>query len=324
MPRMDICAVARRQDGVVSRPQALASGLTSKQVRWRVESGDWQRLHRGVYLTNSGAVTWRARARAGLLWCGAGSVLVMEAAAYLWQLQPAEPAVITIGVPTGRHPLPTAGIRPVQRSRLSATTLEGLRTSRPAQTVIDLADRPGCGLDEAVALAARACQRRLVTEAALLAELAARGRHRHRRDLRLALGEIGRGAESLPEVWFVTRVQRPHGLPVFERQVVERSGTRTDLKNRLYGVNVEVDGQLWHAGERFHTDRRNDRKAAGRGEVTVRATFLELNRRPCEVAGDLGGVLRHRGWPGLVRACSPTCPAVRGPSAQQGFGLWPR
>lgn len=320
---MDLRGTARRQHGVVSRPQALAAGLTLKQVRWRVDSGDWQRVHRGVYLTHTGTLTWHSRAWAGLLWCGSGSVLVLEAAAHLWRLERVAPAVITIGVCSGRHPRPVAGVRAVQRRRLTSTSVDGLPVTRLAQTVIDLADRPGRSLPDAIALAARACQQRTVDERALLAELQARGRHRHRRELRLALGEIGEGAESLPEVWFTTRVQRPHGLPAFDRQGVEDDGTRTDLKNSAFAVNVEVDGRLWHAGERFHTDRRRDRRAAARGEVTLRATYLDLDQRPCELAVDVGRVLQHRGWRGPVVACSPTCPAAGGPVPLQRSDLWP-
>lgn len=119
----------------------------------------------------------------------------------------------------------------------------------------------------------------------------------------LGLGEIDAGAESLPEVWFATRVQHPHGLPEFTRQVVRETGTRNDLACLPYGVNVEVDGRVWHAGERFHTDRRRDRAAAARGEVTVRVTLLDLERDACAVAADLAATLHGRGWPGTATAC---------------------
>lgn len=248
MTRVNLRATARRQHGVVTRAQALAAGMTSKQVRWRLQRGDWRRLHRGVYLTNTGRVTWPVRAWAALLWSGEGSLLVEEAAAYVWRLQRAEPAVITVGVPHGRYPPRVVGVRTLQRRRRRRRTVDGFPVSHLAQTVVDLADRPGVSLDDVVSLAARACQQRLVDADSLLTELDARGRHRHRRGLRLALGEIADGAESLPEVWFARRVLRRHGLPAFERQVVQRDGTRADLRSREYGVNVEVDGQVWHAG----------------------------------------------------------------------------
>lgn len=313
---MDPSAIARRQFGVLSREQALAAGMTAAQVRWRVEKGFWQSLHRGVYLTSSGVVTWSARAQAALLWAGPGSVLTLWTAAHLWRLLPEAPEVLTVGIPERRTPCSTTGVKVGRRARLTSIVLDGLPVTRAAQTVIDVADLPEVSLDDAVALAARACQRGRVTASALSAELRARGRHRQRWELGLALGEIVGGAESLPEVWFVTRVQRPHALPEFSRQVVEPGGTRTDLKNSRYGINLEIDGQVWHAGERFHDDRRRDRRAAGRGELTLRATFLDLARNPCQLAAEIGAALLRRGWPGPLRRCS-TCR-----SARQGDGVW--
>ena len=306
---MDLDRLARRQQGVVSRAQALDAGLTPGQVRWRLRRGRWQSIHPGVYLTSNGTVDWPARARAALLRCGAGSVLVLSAACHLWRLDSTPPAVITVGVPADRHPEPADDILVVRRRRLEPVTVDGLPVTRLAATVLDVADRPGCSVDDAVALAARACQKRAVDGAALLRELDARPRHQHRRALRLAFGEVGAGAESLPEATFETAVRRPHDLPLFERQVVEDDGSRTDLKNRELGTNVEIDGRLWHAGERFHLDRRRDRRAAARGEVTLRITPLELDRSPCEVARDLGLALRTRGWRGTPRACRPGCVA---------------
>lgn len=307
MPRVRIETLARRQHGVLTRAQALAGGMTPKAVVWRVRSGDWQVLHRGIYLTHTGQITWPSRAWAALLRCGDGSALVLDAAAYVWRLQPRPPQVISVGVPDGHRKRPYDGIRVVQRTRLRVREVDGFPVTTLAQTVVDVADRPGMSVDDAVAFAARACQQRQLLPETLVAELQERGRHRMRRELLLACGEIGDGAESLPEVWFVTRVQRPHGLPAFERQV-RSAGTRMDLRNGRYRVTVEVDGELFH-GARFHVDRRRDRRSAARGDIPLRVSFLELDKIPCEVAVEIGQVLMQQGWPGPVLPCSPTCPA---------------
>lgn len=126
------------------------------------------------------------------------------------------------------------------------------------------------------------------------------------------LGELGSGAESLPELILVTRVLRPHGLPEMQRQVSSDGGvTRVDLKESGLGVGVEVDGRTWHAGERFHSDRRRDRKSAGSGDVTLRVSPLEIQHIPCDIALDIATVMRRRGWTGRFTACSPGCAAVR-------------
>ncbi len=305
---MDLTRLARAQQGVVSREQALTSGMTPAQIKWRLARGDWKAIHRGVYLTNSGKVEWKARARAALLRCGSGSALALESAAHLWGLERAAPRTITVAVPRQRHRSPVDGVEIVRRIRVDPVNAGGLPATGLAVTVIDLADRRSCSVDSAVALAARACQTHFVDGHALLQELESRARHRLRRQLRLALWEVAGGAESLPETWFDRRVRARHGMPVFERQVQQPDRTRTDLTNADYRVNVEIDGRLWHAGDRFHLDRKRDRRAAGRGEITLRVTPLELDQTPCEVAGELALVLRQRGWTGQAVRCSAACP----------------
>ena len=51
------------QQGVVTRAQAISAGLSRHAIAARVETGRWQRLHRGVFATFSGpaclgTVTW--------------------------------------------------------------------------------------------------------------------------------------------------------------------------------------------------------------------------------------------------------------------------
>ena len=82
--------------------------------------------------------------------------------------------------------------------------------------------------------------------------------------LRLILGDVGEGIESLAEYRFLHRVVSAHGLPRFRMQVV-RGSSRADFDNEEFGVRTEVDGQLWHAGDRFHADRRRDRKSTAEG-----------------------------------------------------------
>ena len=42
------------QAGVVSPQQALDAGLTTKAIEWRLHTGTWRRLYRGVYATFTG------------------------------------------------------------------------------------------------------------------------------------------------------------------------------------------------------------------------------------------------------------------------------
>lgn len=48
--------LADLQHGVLSRTQALQSGMSPARVSWRVRGGHWQRLHQGVYATFTGRI----------------------------------------------------------------------------------------------------------------------------------------------------------------------------------------------------------------------------------------------------------------------------
>ena len=62
-----ISATARSQHGVINRQQAIDAGLSDRQIRYRVESGDWITLDRGVYALASAPATWRRQVMAAIL-----------------------------------------------------------------------------------------------------------------------------------------------------------------------------------------------------------------------------------------------------------------
>jgi hypothetical protein len=57
----ELSYLLRRQDGVISRRQALGL-ITTSALRHRLRSGRWRRAHFGVYLAQTGPVT-RAQQR---------------------------------------------------------------------------------------------------------------------------------------------------------------------------------------------------------------------------------------------------------------------
>src|SRR5438105_14431582 len=77
---------ADRQHGVFSAAQARSAGASPEVIRWRVESGVWERVCRGVYRLPGAPDTWRQRLWTALLVAGPGAVVAREAAAALWGL----------------------------------------------------------------------------------------------------------------------------------------------------------------------------------------------------------------------------------------------
>jgi hypothetical protein len=67
----DLRRLAQTQDGIVTRQQALKSGLSKAAIRHALgEDGSWQKIIPGVYATFSGPLQDRHRVRAALLYAG--------------------------------------------------------------------------------------------------------------------------------------------------------------------------------------------------------------------------------------------------------------
>lgn len=310
---MDLDSLSRRQHGVLSRAQVLAR-VTPETLRWALRSQRWQVLHPGVYVTHSGTVDWLARASGALLHHGQGSALSLQSAAHLLGIEDRQPALVHVVVPHARRTTTMPGVRSQRRRRITTVTRRALTVTSAAQTVIDLADHPLTDRDDAIAIAARAVQRRKTGIEDLAAELTGRRSHRHRLAVTLALGLVAEGAESGLEVDFVTGVVDAHGLPPMRMAVPDtgpRGRIRRDFVDAERGVVVETDGVLGHDGAFRRTDNRRDRHTAARGGVTLRTDWVEVHFEPCALAADLAGTLRARGWTGVPRACGPSCPVPR-------------
>ena len=206
---------------------------------------------------------------------------------------------------TGSGVLSTAVLRGRDGCALSLRAAEYLHgvapTAPPVITVLDLADVAGVEWREAVAVAARWVQKRRTTAESLAEALEGRARHRHRPILRVALGVVAEGAESLMEVSYVRRVEQPHGLPRASMQV--RDGIiRRDFEYEAWLVVLEVDGVLGHEGEYVAKDRSRDRRAAGTRQGDTPGGVGRRRGAPCELAVDVHAALRARGYRGSLRA----------------------
>jgi len=125
---------------------------------------------------------------------------------------------------------------------------------------------------------------------------------------------VASGVHSVLEHRYLARVERPHGLPVGERQVrvVTDSGVVfRDVRYTGQRTLVELDGRFGHTDtdDRWH-DLDRDLAAALAGELTVRLGWGQV-LQPCRVAVALAGILRSRGWDGSPGVCSAGCPVDR-------------
>lgn len=301
-----------RQDGVLTREQALRAGFSRHVIDGRVASGQWQRLHTGVFATFSGPVPRLALLWGAVLRAGDDAVLSHHTAAEIWKLSDEPSSSIHVSVPRQAGSLDIPGLVLHYSSRLPGarhparlppqTTLE--------ETVLDLADVSRTA-EDAVGWAIKACQRRLSTPDRITAALAGRNRVRWRRDLTDAVAEVRTGVHSPLELRYLRDVERRHGLPRGDRQAVTiRRGARqyADVRYTEYGVVVELDGALAHPAEARQHDSRRDNANTLDGFQTLRYGWVPVAYYACAVAREVGDLLRHRGWQGSPRSCGKGCP----------------
>jgi very-short-patch-repair endonuclease len=303
-----------RQRGVVTRSQAVRHGLDEDRIKFRVETGRWTALHRGVYAAFSGepgrgAILWAAVLRGG-----PGTVLSHYTAAELLGLADGPRELIDLTVPLGRHPQAIRGVRIHRSGRIQAAThpVQLPPRTRLEETVIDLA-HAAASPDEAYGWLCRAVGRRLTTTARLQDAIADRSRVSRREGLLLTLADIQSGTHSLLERRYVRDVERPHGLPVARRQARTGVAALSRYIDQLYEearLAVELDGQAAHPIERRWADIHRDNAHATAGILTLRYSWADVTGQPCLVASQVAQVLTQRGTLVTLRRCSPACTAA--------------
>jgi very-short-patch-repair endonuclease len=100
-------AIARRQEGIVTRAQLLAAGASGSAIQRSLRSGRLHPIHKGVYSTQAPELAGEdALLIAALLAAGDGAVLSHGTAAWRWQIIPARPTKIELAVARNRRALP--------------------------------------------------------------------------------------------------------------------------------------------------------------------------------------------------------------------------
>jgi hypothetical protein len=247
----ELSALIKMQDGVVSRQQALASGLSPSALRYRLRAdGPWSAWLPGVYRTDTGTPTQAQREIAALLYGGPRAVLTGAVALRRYRLPAPESAVVDILIPA-------------QAKRRSISYVKVHRTTRmpelvygpahracapPARAAAD-AVRELTDLREARALLAGVVQHRGCAVWQLEQELDA-GPVRHSALLRSVLAEVADGVRSAPEAELRDLVKKAGlPMPLFNAKLYLPDGTFIACPDAWWpeaGLAVEVDSKRWH------------------------------------------------------------------------------
>jgi len=297
-----------RQHGVISRRQALASGLTRNMLQRRIRvGGPWQRILPGVYLAMTGVPTADQRDMAALLYGGPRSVMTAAAALRRHGLRPPNTEAVDILVPAERSREDVSFVRIHRTARLpeAAYASGSVTFAAPARAVADFA-RGLMALPAVRAVAASAVQRGRCTVGQLADELA-RGPVQGSALLRLALAEIADGVRSGAEGDFralIIRAGLP--LPMFNAQLYcgDVLLAIADAWWPDAGLAAEVDSREWHLSpaDWEHTMRRHARMGAC-GIVVLHFTPHQIRFEQAMVVETIRAALGSgRGSPAGIQA----------------------
>ncbi len=276
-----------RQAGVLTTAQAVDAGISARTVRRRVQQGEWQALHPGVFLVAGHRLTDEARVRAAWLWAGDSALVSGPAAAYWYRMLDRAPDEIEVTVPRQRHLRPQPGVV-LRRRDLS-----------PVDRVVDrhlvLTAEPLTALETAVAQPGgsvfldRALQRHVRFPALYRAYCRNLGRRGSSRAGQLITASADR-ADSAAERLLV-KLLRDAGVGGWV--LGHPFGPwRIDLAFPAQRVAIEVDGWAWHVdAERFRADRRKGNAITRSGWDLLRYTWHALDSEPVETIAEIVGTL---------------------------------
>ncbi|MBX3287109.1 MAG: type IV toxin-antitoxin system AbiEi family antitoxin domain-containing protein [Actinobacteria bacterium] len=284
IPEHRIAIVARRQHGLITRRQAQDTGLTRHQVQHRVSTGQWERLHPGVFRIAGAPVTWLQAAAGACLGAPPGAAASHLTSAALAELGEAPPVPPHVTVTPGRSSR-MAGVI-VHRAPLppmDLTIIDGIPCTTVARTLVDCASI--VGPIRLQRLVDEALHRRLVTTDQLAAvwDGVRRGPGRSgEAKLRAAVGPwVGPILPGSPaEVRLRQRIVA-WGLPEPALQVAVRDEAgqvigRVDAGWPDVLVGIEYDGARWHGPSRWAADHERQRRLEAIGWIILRAERSDL------------------------------------------------
>jgi very-short-patch-repair endonuclease len=280
----DLAALLRRQDGVVSRAQALACGLTRNAIEHRLARGLWTLLWPRVYLSSAHMHGSRVRVRAAALWLGPSATLVGAGAAWWWKLLDDPPERFCFAVPTDRRVRSRDAVRVVRRflEQRFRSVVDGVPVASKAYAVVDAAAE--LGLQRGAELMDRALlSGRVTLEALQRAHRGRLGRPGSATVARLlALAAGGARSEAERRTHRLLREAGVTGWLADHRVAVTGYGVAVlDIAFPQARVVVEVDGWAWHRDlPAFRRDQARQNALVLAGWTVVRVNWHQLEVDP--------------------------------------------
>lgn len=312
---MDLDDLLRRQDGVVSRDQARACGLSADALWRRVRNSGWQQPYPRVYLVAGHRLTPLGRIRAAHLHAGRDAVVSGAAAAHLHGDLARAPGVVEVTVPRSAGVRPRPGLR-VRRRDLGPE-------DRSVARGIPVVARPLACLEVAIVrpdgptLLDRALQDGVTPEGLYAAYCRMLGRPGAARAARL-VAAASDGAASAAERLLLAAL-RTAGIGGWVLGL-GCGPWSIDVAFPAARLAVEIDGWAFHSDvTRFRRDRAKQNALVAAGWTVLRFTWHDLDRDPDRAVRSIRGVIAT-----AVRdAAGSAAPRTRAAITPGGSGMMP-
>ena len=287
--------ILEEQAGLISRRQVLTCGAEDSFIERQLRRREWSRVYRGVFVNHTGELSWLQRAWAAVLYYGPAA-LTNESALDVQGVRTTAQRDDRVHVAVGqeRRVREVDGVRLHHVSNL-ARLVQPNRSPARVQLEHALLGVASCSDrdSDAVAVLADACQCRRTTPARLVTALQGRRNLPRRAFLLDVLNDVAEGVYSVLEHRYLTRVERPHGLPAAKRQRHVKGGRSAAYRDVEYlglATVMELDGRLGHEetlGRWDDMDRDIDSVKDG---VTIMRAGWQQVESPCRLAFAVGKV----------------------------------
>ena len=294
-------AVMVAQHGVIDRAGARRAGLTDRQIKRRVDRGEWVRLAPGVYRHAGITRSWRGELMAACMMLR--GIASHRSAAVLHEMEGFRPGGRDVSVAHGRYAR-IGGIRlhqSTQMDRAAPAILDGIPCTGLARTVLDVShDVSYRRLEDTVDALIRDGRLEWKDLVSVLTRHARRGRN-GAASLRRFL-DARTGDESIPlSVWNRIAIDLlvAAGLPEprLEYRVLRVDGSlvaQVDLGYPASKIAIELDSVRFHLNrEAFERDRRRWNALVAEGWTVLAFTWADFIDRPHEVIARVRAALAN-------------------------------
>ena len=292
-----IAALARRQDGLFSRAQALKVGLRGRDLdRW-LRQGHVREHQPQVYGAATAPASLGQAERAALLAAGEQALLSHDNAAARWLFDVPAPSGVWLTLPYRSRPPRLDGVDIMRSRHLEGVrrVKDGVALTAPARTWVDLGRT--LSDQELEAALARGLQRGSFTLQGVDRVMAVAHNRAGTGSVRAVLRHYQPEWESVLGAAFADLMSRA-GIELVAGRVVEHNGRRVavlDFADEVARLAFGVDGWRYHGSKtQQQRDRARDRMLLALGWVTVRFTTQDILLRPEHVVAEVRALLLSR------------------------------